>query len=109
MCSQVGEVLRQRPGSDQFTPMALIDQDDDAAHLFQRAPAVQLLHDRLVSAGVEVIYRNEPGAASFYKVRILSRSVQFISALQILLLDGTGYEFGEGNSMCFQVSSIPHN
>lgn len=84
---KVGEVLRQRPGSEDFTAMALIDQDDDASHLFQRAPALQLLHDKLVSAGVEVIYRNEPGASSYYK---------------ILLLDGTGYEFAEGNSLCFQ-------
>ena len=84
---KVGPVLRQRPGSEEFTPMALVDDEDGAAHVFQRAPALQVLHDKLVAAGIEVIYRNEPGADQAYK---------------LLFLDGSGFEFAEGNSLCFQ-------
>ena len=67
--------------------MALVDEEDGAAHVFQRAPALQVLHDKLVAAGIEVIYRNEPGADQAYK---------------LLFLDGSGFEFAEGNSLCFQ-------
>lgn len=84
---KVGPVMRQRPGSDEFTSMALVDDEDGAAHVFQRAPALQVLHDKLVAAGIEVIYRNEPGADAAYK---------------LMFLDGTGYEFAEGNTQCFQ-------
>eukprot|EP00658_Telonema_sp_P-2_P018756 TRINITY_DN17347_c0_g1_i1.p1 TRINITY_DN17347_c0_g1~~TRINITY_DN17347_c0_g1_i1.p1 ORF type:complete len:669 (+),score=117.78 TRINITY_DN17347_c0_g1_i1:188-2194(+) len=85
---KVGPVLRELPGQqDKHVPMALVDQEDGPAHLFQRAPALQVLHDKLVNAGVEVIYRNEPGPEHAYKV---------------LFLDGTGFEFAENNSMCFQ-------
>lgn len=84
---KVGPVLRQRAGSEELTPMALVDEEDGPAHLFQRAPAMEVLHDKLVAAGVEVIYRNEPGTEACYKM---------------LFLDGTGFEFAEGNSMSFQ-------
>eukprot|EP00658_Telonema_sp_P-2_P018757 TRINITY_DN17347_c0_g1_i2.p1 TRINITY_DN17347_c0_g1~~TRINITY_DN17347_c0_g1_i2.p1 ORF type:complete len:171 (+),score=40.25 TRINITY_DN17347_c0_g1_i2:85-597(+) len=70
------EMLRSLVGSE----MCIRDS-------FQRAPALQVLHDKLVNAGVEVIYRNEPGPEHAYKV---------------LFLDGTGFEFAENNSMCFQ-------
>eukprot|EP00656_Telonema_subtile_P036964 TRINITY_DN4103_c0_g1_i1.p1 TRINITY_DN4103_c0_g1~~TRINITY_DN4103_c0_g1_i1.p1 ORF type:complete len:567 (+),score=129.40 TRINITY_DN4103_c0_g1_i1:137-1837(+) len=70
---KVGPVMRQRAGSgEDYTAMALVDEEDGPAHLFQRAPALQVLHDQLVAAGIEVIYRNEPGVDAAYKILSVS-------------------------------------
>jgi len=65
----------------------MVDEEDGAAHVFQRAPALQMLHERLEEAGVQITYRNEPGADMAFK---------------LLFLDEQGTEFYNCNVLTFQ-------
>lgn len=84
---KVGPALRERPGSNELTPQHMVDDEDGPGHVFQRAPALQLLHKRLEEAGVQVIYRNEPGADQAFK---------------LIFLDEQGTEFFNGSVLSFQ-------
>jgi len=85
---KVGPAMREHPSHDGgYSPLAMIDEEDGPAHVFQRAPALQLLHDRITAAGIEVSYRNEPGADMAFK---------------LIFLDGEGIEFFHASVLSFQ-------
>jgi hypothetical protein len=84
---KVGPALRERPGSNEMTPQHMVDDEDGPEHVFQRAPALQILHKRLEEAGVEVTYRNEPGADKTFK---------------LIFLDSHGAEFFNSSVLSFQ-------
>jgi len=85
---KVGAALRVMPGSKgKLTPQHMVDQEDGPKHVFQRAPALELLHDKLIEAGVEVEFRNEPGQSM---------------AFQLIFLDEQGLAFYKGSALAFQ-------
>jgi len=84
---KVGPALRERPGSNELTPQHMVDEEDGAAHVFQRAPGLQVLTQRLEEAGIQVSFRNEPGADMTFK---------------LLFIDSQGTEFFNANVLSFQ-------
>jgi len=75
MIIKVGSALREIPGNKTLTPQHMVDDEDGPAHIFKRAPALEVLHDQLTEAGVHVSYRNEPGDDMTFKLIFLDAQV----------------------------------